>query len=422
MHRKTRIVRQQALAILNVLLLLTIGPGGTTAALAQSADAPPPPAMSADQLDKIVSPVALYPDPLLAQVLVAATYPNDVVQADRWAKQHQSLKGQQLSDAVVKANLPYDPSVIALIQFSTVLDKMSKELDWTTGLGNAMLTQRGDVMEAVQRMRRKAESMGNLKSSEQIKVVSNPTVIEIQPANPQVIYVPVYNTQVVYVQPAPPPPPPGPSTGAMVATGLLAFGVGVAVGAAASNNSCCWYGGSMAWHSHTVVVANTSYNRTWATRGVMPPPAPYYRAGGAYPAGRPPIPAGTRPVAYNNNTNVNANRNVNNVNVNNVNVNTGNTNVNNSKTATGKQTTNTATRNTAAAGNTAAAANRSAAGTGNTAAAANRGGGGASQQAANRGYSRPTDSGKASAYSGSGNGKSEKAASQRGSASRGGRR
>jgi hypothetical protein len=404
MNSYMKIVRQQVVAILNIALLLTAGPGGPGIATAQQAEGPPPAAMAASQLDQLVSPIALYPDPLLAQVLVAATFPTDVVQADRWVKQHKNLKGQQLTDEVVKANLPYDPSIISLIQFPTVLDTLSQKLDWTTSLGNAVLTQRGDVMDAVQRMRRQAEKMGNLKSSEQIKVVSSPTVIEIQPAKPEVIYVPVYNPQVVYVQ-APPPPPPGPSTGAVVATGLLAFGVGVAVGAAASNNNCCWYGGSMAWSSHTVVVANTSYSRTWATRGAMPPPPPYYRAGGPYPAGRPPI----------NNVNVNRNVNVNNVNVNtgnrNTNVNTGNTaNVNNA-------TRNSANVNTTARGSASGnAVNPNAAGGGT---ASNRSSAGATS--ANRGYSQPTSTGKATAFSGAEKGSSERAASQRGQKARGSR-
>jgi len=419
MNSKAKIVRQQAVAILNIALLLTIGPGGTGVVRAQQGDAPPA-AVPPDQLDQMVAPVALYPDPLLAQVLAASTFPMDVVQADRWVKEHKNLKGKQLTDEVVKANLPYDPSIISLVQFPTVLDTMSQKIDWTTSLGNAVMTQRGDVMDAVQRMRRKAEKVGNLKSSEQIKVVSNPTVIEIQPAKPEVIYVPTYNPQVVYVQP---PPPPGPSTGAVVATGLLSFGLGVAVGAAASNNNCCWYGGSMAWSSHTVVVANNSFNRTWATRTVVPPAAPYYRAGGAYPAGRAPIGG-----SYNN---VNANRNVN---VNNVNVNTGNRNTVN----TGNRNTavNSGNRNTdvnagnrnagANAGNRntgADAANRNASKPDNTArgqgAADNRERGGAGN--ANRGYSQPAAGGKSSAFSGAQNGRSERAASQRGQAAKGGR-
>ena len=415
---------QQALAILNIVLLLTIGPGGVHLAQAQPQqqdDSPPPAALPPDQLDQLVAPIALYPDPLLAQVLPAATFPTDVVEADRWVKQHQNLKAQQLTDAVVKANLPYDPSIISLIQFPTVLDRLSQQLDWTTTLGNAFLTQRGDVMDAVQRMRRKAQQMGNLKSGEQVKVVSSSNSIEIQPTNPQVIYVPTYNPQVVYAQP---PPPPGPSTGAMVATGLLSFGLGVAVGAA-SNNGCCWYGGSMGWHSHTVVVANNSFNRTWATRGYIPPAAPYYRRGGPYPAGRPAI--GTYNNTYNrnvnvNNINVNSNRNTANVNRNTANAN----NVNRNRSNVNNENRNAANlnrtdRNTPSGTNDAAnARNRN-----NSADRAisdnDRGGrfGGKNEAAAaNRGYSRPAAAERSSAFSGAQNGRSERAASQRGQANR----
>ena len=125
MKPSTGFVTRQALAILNVLLLLTAGWGGPGIALAQSADAPQPAGLSPDQLDQLVAPIALYPDPLLAQVLAAVTFPTDVVQADRWVKQHKNLNGQQLNDAVVQANLPYDPSIISLIQFPTVLDMLA---------------------------------------------------------------------------------------------------------------------------------------------------------------------------------------------------------------------------------------------------------------------------------------------------------
>jgi hypothetical protein len=404
MNPRIKSLGRQSVAMLTIALLLTIGPGGPVTAGAQQEDTPPPAAISPDQLDSLVANIALYPDPLLAQVLPAATFPTDVVAADRWVKQHKNLKGSQLTDAVVKANLPYDPSIISLIQFPTVLDKMSQQLDWTTSLGNAFLTQRGDVMDSVQRMRRKAEKMGNLKSSEQVKVVSSPTVIEIQPANPQVIYVPTYSPQVVYAQPA---PPPGPSTGAVVATGLISFGLGVAVGAA-SQNSCCWYGGSVGWRNHTVVVANNSFNRTWATRAYVPAPPPYYRPGGPYPAGRPPISGN-----YNRN-----NVNVNNVNVNNVNRNTANVNKSNRNTANVNQSTRGSTNVSSNRGN---ADNRGAFADRGAADNRNRGiGGGAGQrEGANRGYSR-ADSEKASAFSGAQNGRSEQAASKRGQASRAG--
>jgi hypothetical protein len=447
MNPTKRHATQQAIAILSAVLLLTAGPGSPVAARAQTADAAPS-KMSHDQLDKLVSPVALYPDPLLAQVLAASTYPSDVVEADHWVKQNKNLKGQQLTDAVVKANLPYDPSIISLIQFPTVLDKLSKESAWTTSLGDAFLTQRGDVIDAIQRMRRKAESMGNLKSNEQIKVVSNPQVIEIQPAKPEVIYVPAYNPQVVYVQAAPPPPPPGPSTGAVVATGLISFGLGVAVGAAASNNSCCWYGGSVGWSSRTVVVANTPYNRTWATRGAIPPPPPYYRAGGPYPVGRPPIGGTYNNVNINRNVNVNnvnsnntsvnnvnrnnvnnANRNnanVNNANVNNVNRNATNAN-NMNRNATNANNVNRNNTNanssipnrgnaTSAGANT---ANRSAATAREPAANSNRaGGGGSDQPAGNRARSQPAAGERSS---GAQKRTSERQGSQRGQADRGNR-
>src|SRR5260221_850923 len=374
MNPKIKIVRQQAVAMLNIALLLTIGPGGPGIVRAQQGDAPPPATMSPDQLDPLVGPIALYPDPLLAQVLSAATFPSDVVMAGRWVKQQKNLKGQQLTDAVVKANLPYDPSIISLIQFPTVLDKLSQNLDWTTPLGNAFLTQRGDVMDAVQRRRRKAERMGSLNSSEQVKVVSSPTVIEIQPANPQVIYVPAYSPQVYYAQA---PPPPGPSAGAVVATGLISFGLGVAV-RAASQNSCCCDGCSVGSSNHTVVVANNSFNRSWATRGNMPPPPPYYRSGGPYPAGRPPISG-----AYNRN-----NVNVNNVNVNNVNRNTANVNKSNRNDKNmNSNGVNTENRNSFADRGAADNTRRS-------------GAGGAGQPTAgDRGYSRPAASDRSSAFS-----------------------
>jgi hypothetical protein len=282
-------------ALLYVVLLAAICPWGAAA----QDDTPPPPNLSPDKLNELVAPIALYPDPLLAQVLAASTFPLDVVEAARWADQNSSLKGQQLSDAVVKANLPYDPSVISLIQFPSVLSMLSEKIDWTTDLGNAFLTQRGDVMDAVQLMRLKAKDSGNLKSSDQVKVVdSSPDVIEIQPSDPEVIYVPSYSPTAVY---APPPPP---DAGAAVGVGLLSFGVGIAVGAAASHNGCCWYGGSVGWSNHTVVVANNSFNRNWASRGYVPRPAPYYRAGGPYPAGRAPI--GSYGGYANRNANINS--------------------------------------------------------------------------------------------------------------------
>jgi hypothetical protein len=397
MNPKIKIVRQQAVALLNIALLLTLVPSGPSMARAQPGDAPPPHTMSPDQLDPLVGPIALYPDPLLAQVLSAATFPSDLVMVDRWFKQHKNLKTQQLTDAVVKANLPYDPSIISLIQFPTVLGKLSQNPDWSTPLGNAFLTQRGDVMDAVQRLRRTAEKLGNLKSSEQLKVVSSPAVIEIQPANPQVIHVPEYSPQVVYVRR---PPPPGPSTGAAVAVGPLSFGLGVAVGTA-SQNSCCWYGGSVGWSNHTVVIANNSFNRTWATRGSMPSPPPYYRSGGPYPSGRPPL------SGANDRNNVKVNK-----------VSRSAANVNRSN----RDNTIVSNRRVNA-GNRSYFADRGAADT-----KTSRGGTGqgVSQRAGqptagDRGYSRPAEADRSSAFSGAQNGSREQAASKRGQSARGSR-
>jgi hypothetical protein len=376
-------------ALLNVVLLAASCPWGAAAQDNQD-NTPPPPNLSPDKLNELVAPIALYPDPLLAQVLAASTFPLDVVEAARWADQNKSLKGQQLSDAVVKANLPYDPSVISLIQFPSVLSMLSEKIDWTTDLGNAFLTQRGDVMDAVQLMRLKAKDAGNLKSSDQVKVVdSSPDVIEIQPSDPEVIYVPTYSPTAVY---APPPPP---SAGAAVGVGLLSFGVGVAVGAAASHSGCCWYGGSVGWSNHTVVVANNSFNRNWASRGYVPRPAPYYRAGGPYPAGRAPI------GSYGGYANRNAN-------INNANVNSADRRAN---------IENNAARNNIgnSAGNRANGVNSAERG----ASGFNNDRGGGLNARGNRGYEEPS-SGRSTAFSGAQNGSRESSFSQRGQMSRGG--
>lgn len=412
---------KRAVATLNVVTLVAITPGGAGLLLAlrpavamasqtapESDDAPPPPPLALEQIDQLVAPIALYPDPLLAQVLAAATFPMDVVQAERWAVQNKNLKGQQLTDAVVQANLPYDPSVISLIQFPAVLEKLSHDLDWTNALGNAVLIQRGDVMDAVQRMRRKAEQAGNLKTGPEIKVVSSPTVIEIQPTNPQVIYVPTYSPQVVYA-PAPP--------GAVVATGLLAFGAGVAVGAAI-NNGCCWYGGRIGWSTHTVVVANAAFSRNWYTRRAIPPPPPYYRPGGPYPRGRAPVPGRSYPNrGYRGNTNGNnVNINVNNSRNNSVNRNTNAANVNSNRST---KAGNTGTVNRNPASGSAARNNVTPKdGNQNSVKPADRSGNSPpGARPVERGYNQGP-SGRASAFSGAQNGRSEAAASRRGQAAR----
>jgi hypothetical protein len=196
-----------------------------------------------EQLDALVAPIALYPDPLLAQTLVASTYPLEIVQLQQWLEKNKDLKDQALTDAVAKQ--PWDPSVQSMAAFPDVVKRLADDIEWTTDLGNAFLAQQSDVMDAAQRMRKKAQANGALESNEQQKVetqvVKQDTVIVVQSANPEVIYVPTYSPVVVYGPPVypyppiyyPPPPPPG--------SAFVAFSFGVAMGAA-WGGSCCYCG------------------------------------------------------------------------------------------------------------------------------------------------------------------------------------
>ena len=232
------------------------------AAKAGAADAKLP----ADQLDALVSPIALYPDPLLSQVLVASTYPLEIVQLQQWLAKNSGLKDKALADAVGKQ--PWDPSIQSMAALPDVVKRLGDDVQWTTELGNAFLAQQSDVMDAVQRMRKKAQGTGALKTNEQqkveTKVVEQKTVIVVEQANPQVIYVPSYNPVVVYGPPIyayPPiyyPPPPVYSTGAIVAASAISFGVGMMIGAA-------WGGGwgyGCGWGGNNINVnINNNFNR-----------------------------------------------------------------------------------------------------------------------------------------------------------------
>ncbi len=235
-------------------------------AVAPAEDAPPH--YSADELDEMVAPIALYPDPILSQVMTASAYPDQVKAADEWAEAHKGLQGDALAQAMSEANFEWDASVQALVPFPTVLETMTRDLGTLERLGNAVLAQRGDVMDSVQRMRKKAHDAGNLKSSEQITVTTpEPTVIEIQPANPQVIYVPVYDPAVVYA-----PPPPASSGGNAAAAAVFGFIAGVAVAEMFDDD---WYGGcGFGWSSHTVVIHNSAWGCTWSNRHSYHPPYP----------------------------------------------------------------------------------------------------------------------------------------------------
>ena len=152
-----------------------------------------------EQLQQLVAPIALYPDALVAQILAASTYPDQVVEADRWLQQHPDLKGEQLGQEVDKQ--PWDPSVKALTEFSSVLANMDKNLSWTSSLGDAYVNQQQDVMDAVQAMRQKAKAAGNLNSTSQEKVTEKGKTIVIEPADPEIVYVPEYDPWLVYGAP-----------------------------------------------------------------------------------------------------------------------------------------------------------------------------------------------------------------------------
>jgi Protein of unknown function (DUF3300) len=222
--------------------------------------------LSTDELQQLVAPIALYPDALVAQILGGATFPDQIAAANNYLRFNSSLSGAALMQAVDAQ--PWDPSVKALTQFPSVLSNLGSNLSWTSALGEAYHTQTADVMAAVQVLRAKAYAAGNLKSGSQITVVQeSPQVIVIQPTNPQVVYVPAYNPTVVYGTTV---VTPGYSAATVAATGILAFGVGVAVGAAIAGGGggCCGWSYSSwncNWHGGAVVYGNSSYhgNNAW---------------------------------------------------------------------------------------------------------------------------------------------------------------
>src|SRR5271167_1602933 len=203
--------------------------------------------MTAEELQSLVAPIALYPDALVAQILSAATFPDQIAVANYWLEQNKNLTGTALGQAVNGQS--WDPSVKALTQFPSVLNNMAQNLSWTSQLGEAYHNQGSDVMAAVQTLRAQAKAAGNLKSGSQITVVQQtPQTIVIQPTNPQVVYVPEYNPAVIYGTPYVVPAYVAPtySTADVVATGLLSFGAGMAVGAMMSGGCCGW--GYSSWN------------------------------------------------------------------------------------------------------------------------------------------------------------------------------
>src|SRR5437762_6591689 len=220
-----------------------------------------------EQLDSLVAPIALYPDPLLAQTLAASTYPLEIIQLQQWMERNKNLKDKALADAVAKQ--PWDPSVQALSATPDVVQRLAGNVQWTTDLGNAFLAQQSDVMDAVQRMRGKAESKGTLKTSAQQTVQtktveSGKQVIVVEPTNPEVVYVPSYDPAVVY-GPAPPAYPYYPYTypGYYPGMGLAWGAAGFALGAWAGGDwgDCDW------GHGDVNINNNNNFNRN-ANRNV----------------------------------------------------------------------------------------------------------------------------------------------------------
>jgi hypothetical protein len=218
-------------------------------------DQAPPPSYSPEQLDRMVSRIALYPDPLLAQTLAAATYSDQIPDAARWADEHHYLRGDDLARAISDDQLPYDPSVQALLPFPSVLDMMASDLDWTRSLGDAFLAQKQDVMDAVQRMRQKAKDFGYLRSNDEV-VVSGGPYITIAPINPAFIYVPAYDPLVVFA---------APRAGFFVG-GAIGWGFGINLGVAF--RPWGWGFTSFNWGAHVVLIGGHPWGRTWFNRGV----------------------------------------------------------------------------------------------------------------------------------------------------------
>jgi len=241
-------------------------PDATTAADSGSPTGSAP--QTASELQALVAPIALYPDSLVAQILTASTFPDEVAIANYWIGQNKSLTGSALMQAVDKQS--WDPSVKALTEFPSVLENMANNLTWTSSLGEAYHNQQADVMTAIQTLRAEAEAKGNLKTTSQIKVVQqSPQVIVIQPANPQIVYVPQYNPALIYGTPYVVPGYVAPTytAGDVAAAGIIGFGAGIAVGAMMSGGCCSWGYSSWncGWHGTAVVYHGGGYygNSAW---------------------------------------------------------------------------------------------------------------------------------------------------------------
>jgi hypothetical protein len=250
-------------------------PAQDSQASPQGTSAPSYTAQTADQLDQLVAPIALYPDSLVAQVLAASTFPAEIVEADRWVQANPDLKGDDLAKAVDQQT--WDPSVKALTAFPSVLANMDKNLSWASSLGDAYYNQQSDVMNAIQEMRQKAQQAGNLKDTPQQTVQTQGSDIVIQPAQPDVVYVPAYDPWTVYGYPVAPWPYWYNYPGIWFGGPYLSFGVGFGIGFYGGygwgwNSWGANWGGRTIVYNHNTYIShtNTFYNRN-----------NYYRNGGA---------------------------------------------------------------------------------------------------------------------------------------------
>lgn len=277
--------------LMSLALLFATWPSNVGAT--QDSQAPPPAPsgpqyapQSPEQLQQLVAPIALYPDSLVAQILAAATFPEQVVEADRWIQAHPDLKGEALGQAVDQ--MQWNLSVKALIAFPSVLGNMDKNISWTSTLGDAYYNQEADVMDAVQVMRQKAEQAGNLKSTPQQRVTSDGSTIIIEPAAPEVVYVPAYDPWIVYGPPIAAWPGWYAYPGIWFDGPYLSFGIGFGIG---FWGGWGWGHWGCDWHHHWSTYNHGRYysqSRTFYNRNV------YYRGGHGGP-GAPSRHAGNRP-------------------------------------------------------------------------------------------------------------------------------
>jgi hypothetical protein len=259
------------ISLLSLALLFPTWPQNLSAfqgpqAPAQPGQLPAHPQQTTEQLQQLVAPIALYPDSLVAQILAASTFPEQVVEADRWVQAHPDLKGDALGQAVDQQ--PWDASVKALTAFPSVLGNMDKNLSWTSSLGDAYYNQQPEVMDAVQVMRQRAQAAGNLKNTPQQTVRTQGSTVVIEPASPDVVYVPAYDPWLVYGDPILAWPGWYPYPGIWFGGPYLSFGFGFGIG---------WFGGfgwgwghwGFDWHNRYAMYnheryisrSNTFYNR-----------------------------------------------------------------------------------------------------------------------------------------------------------------